>query len=68
MERIVGATVVQVMAHTGDKESQNLYIPKKRRKTRVKDQNGNSATCVTSEVILATKTMLKFNVFTCLNH
>lgn len=31
LKRVVGATVVKVMAHTGDKESKNFYVSKKNR-------------------------------------
>lgn len=34
LERVVGATVVKVMAHTGDKESKNLYVSNKEEKNR----------------------------------
>lgn len=39
MERVVGATVVKVMAHTRDKESKNLYVSKKNKDRTVRNIN-----------------------------
>lgn len=51
LERVVGATVVKVMAHTRDKKSKNLYVSKK----KIKMGQFAMLICLCTAIILASK-------------